>query len=72
MTQKQLDDLYGNVVEHRSNNVFAVALNIGDECDATVPKPVAREAGEQLTIPNVFRYGVQQCPQETGSITPYL
>jgi translation initiation factor IF-1 len=43
MTQPQSTDLYGNVIEHRSNNVFAVALNSGDECDASVPKPIARE-----------------------------
>ncbi len=61
MTQKQLDDLYGNVVEHRSNNVFAVALNIGDECDASVPKPVAREVfrivpGDPVTVRARFHH----------------
>ena len=31
------------MIAHRNNSVFAVALNIGGECDASVPKPVARE-----------------------------
>jgi translation initiation factor IF-1 len=43
MSQTQSTELYGNVIEQRSNNVFAVALNIGDECDASIPMSVARD-----------------------------
>jgi hypothetical protein len=43
MTQKHSPDLYGNVIDHRNNNVFVVALNTGGHCDASIPKPVARD-----------------------------
>ncbi|PHQ35265.1 hypothetical protein [Rhodopirellula bahusiensis] len=48
MPQTQREGLYGNVIEHKNNNVFRVALNCGVECDASVPNTVARD---------VFRIG---------------